>query len=154
MHIKNSIVANFGNFELDTSAVELHSLSGEDIKLPYTGVLPQQMSLATNAYIYFNVQVTQDVNVVLVVNLKTGKQMKRPLRISDEELISLLDEFFKQPSQSTGLSPYYLGLWWAHYIDWKKVVTGPDRLLGVISTFSINDKSYLKKHIMDDIPAE
>lgn len=154
MHIKNSIVANFGNFELDTNAVELHSLSGEDIKLPYTGVLPQQMSLATNAYIYFNVQVTQDVNVVLVVNLKTGRQMKRPLRMSDEELISLLDEFFKQPSQSTGLSPYYLGLWWAHYIDWKKIVTGPDRLLGVISTFSINDKSYLKKHIMDDITAE
>lgn len=117
MHIKNSIVANFGNFELDTSAVELHSLSGEDIKLPYTGVLPQQMSLATSAYIYFNVQVTQDVNVVLVVNLKTRKQMKRPLRMSDEELISLLDEFFKQPSQSTGLSSYYLGLWWAHYID-------------------------------------
>lgn len=154
MHIKNSIVANFGNFELDTSAVELHSLSGEDIKLPYTGVLPQQMSLATNAYIYFNVQVTQDVNVVLVVNLKTGKQMKRPLRMSDEELISLLDEFFKQPSQSTGLSPYYLGLWWAHYIDWKKIVTGPDRLLRVISTFSINDKNYLKERIMDNIPAE
>lgn len=154
MHIKNSIVANFGNFELDTSAVELHSLSGEDIKLPYTGVLPQQMSLATSAYIYFNVQVTQDVNVVLVVNLKTGKQMKRPLRMSDEELTSLLDEFFKQPSQSTGLSPYYLGLWWAHYIDWKKIVTGPDRLLNVISTFSINDKNYLKKHIIGDISIE
>lgn len=154
MHIKNSIVANFGNFELDTSAVELHSLSGEDIKLPYTGVLPQQMSLATSAYIYFNVQVTQDVNVVLVVNLKTGKQMKRPLRMSDEELISLLDEFFKQPGQSTGLSSYYLGLWWAHYIDWKKIVTEPDRLLNVVSTFSINDKNYLKKHIMDDISIE
>ena len=151
MQIKKSILADFGNFELDTSAVELRSLSDEDIKLPYIGVLPQQMSLATTAYIYFNVQVTQDVSVVLVVNLKTGRQMKRPLRVSDEELISLLDEFFKQPSQSTGLSPYHLGLWWAHYIDWKKIVTGPDRLLSVISTFSINDKNHLKNHIMDNM---
>ena len=151
MHIKNNIVADFGDFELDTSAVGLCSLSDEDIKLPYTGVLPQQMSLATTAYIYLNVQVTQDVSAVLVVKLKTGKQIKRPLRISNAELISLLDEFFKQPSQSTGLSSYYLGLWWAHYIDWKKIVTGPNRLLSVISTFSINDKNYLKKHIADNI---
>lgn len=154
MHIKKSIVADFGNFELDTSAVGLRSLSDEDIKLPYTGVLPQQMSLATTAYIYFNVQVTQNVSVVLVVDLKTGKQMKRPLQVSDAELISLLDEFFQQPGQRTGLSSYYLGLWWAHYIDWKKIVTGPDRLLNVISTFSINDKNYLKKHIMDNISIE
>lgn len=147
MHIKNSIVANFGNFELNTDAVELRSLSDEDIKLPYTGVLPQQMSLASSAYIYFNVQVTQDVNVVLVVTMKNEKQMKRPLRASNEELISLLDEFFKQPIESTGMKPYYLGLWWAHYIDWKKIVTKPDRLLSAFSALSINDKKMLKDRI-------
>ena len=101
MHIKNSIVADFGNFKLDTDAVGLRSLSDEDIKLPYTGVLPQQMALASSAYIYFNVQVTQDVNVVLVVTMKNGMQMKRPLRTSNEELISLLDEFFEQTLEST-----------------------------------------------------
>lgn len=154
MHIKNSIIADFGNFELDASAVTLRSLSDEDIKLPYAGVLPQQMFLATDAYIYFNVQVTQNVNVVLVVNLENGKQMRRPLQVSDEELISLLDEFFGQPSQVTGLKPYYLGLWWAHYIDWKKVVTGPDRLLSIISSLSINDKSKLKNHMNDAIYCE
>lgn len=154
MKLKDSILESYNNFELDIDSISMCSLSDEDIKLPYTGVLPQQMSLATTAYIYFNVQVTQDVSVVLVVNLKTGKQMKRPLQVSDAELISLLDEFFKQPSQSTGLSSYYLGLWWANYIDWKKIVTEPDRLLNVISTFSINNKNYLKKHIMDNISTE
>ena len=139
MHIKNSIVADFGNFKLDTDAVGLRSLSDEDIKLPYTGVLPQQMALASSAYIYFNVQVTQDVNVVLVVTMKNGKQMKRPLRTSNEELISLLDEFFEQTLES--------GLWWAHYIDWKKIVTKPARLLSAISTLSINEKKSLKDGI-------
>ena len=147
MHIKNSIVADFGNFEMDTDAVGLRSLSDEDIKLPYTGVLPQQMALASSAYIYFNVQVTQDVNVVLVVTMKNGKQMKRPLHTSNEELISLLDEFFEQALESTGMKSYYLGLWWAHYIDWKKIVTKPARLLSAISMLSINDKKALKDGI-------
>ena len=151
MKIKDSILEGYGNFELDLNSIGMRSLSDEDIKLPYTGVLPLQMSLSITAYIYFNVQVTQDTSVVLVVNLKTGRQMKRPLWVSDKELISLLDEFFQQPSQSTGLSSYYLGLWWAHYIDWKKIVTRPNRLLNVISTFSINDKNNLRDHIMDNI---
>lgn len=147
MKVKDSILGTYNNFELDISAIELHSLSDEDIKLPYTGVLPQQMSLASSAYIYFNVQVTQDVNVVLVVTMKNGKQMKHPLRASNEELISLLDEFFKQTSENTGMKSYYLGLWWAHYIDWKKIVTKPVRLLSAISTLSINDKKALKDGI-------
>ena len=150
MHIKNSLLADYGNFELDMSAVGRCSLSSEDIKLPYTGVLPKQMSKASNAYIYFNIQATQEVSVVLVVNAESGRQTKRPLLVSNEEMISLLDDFFKQSWENTGLKQYYLGLWWAHYIDWKKIVTGPDRLLTIMSTLPIQDKKFLKKHIMDD----
>lgn len=78
--------------------------------------------------------------------------MKRPLRASNEELISLLDEFFKQPIESTGMKPYYLGLWWAHCIDWKKIVTKPDRLLSAFSALSINDKKMLRDRISRCIP--
>ena len=84
MHIKNSLLADYGNFELDMSAVGRCSLSSEDIKLPYTGVLPKQMSKASNAYIYFNIQATQEVSVVLVVNAESGRQTKRPLLVSNE----------------------------------------------------------------------
>ena len=150
MYVKNSIVTDFGNFELDTNAVELHSLSGEDIKLPYTGVLPRQMHSASNAYIYFNVQVAQDVSVVLVANMKNGRQLKRPLRASNEELISLLDDFFKQTS--TGLEPYYLGLWRAHYIDWRRIVTRPERLLNIFCRLPINDVNNVKMRIMECSP--
>ena len=56
MHIVNSMAANFGKYDLDVSAVGTRSISETDIKLPYTGVLPVQMSASSGAYVYLNVQ--------------------------------------------------------------------------------------------------
>lgn len=151
MYIKNNSLVDFGSLKLDTNAIELHSLSDEDIRLPYSGVLPRQMYPASSAYIYFNIQISQEVIVFLVVNMKNGKQKKCSLSASNEELISLLDKFFQQSREKTGLSRYCLGLWWAHYIDWKKVVERPTRLLNTISTLSMKDRNMLKEHIMDSI---
>ena len=44
MRLRNNPVEDFGGFELDTSAVELHSANRENILLPYHGPLPEQMS--------------------------------------------------------------------------------------------------------------
>lgn len=154
MYIKDSIVANFGNFKLAANAIELRSLSDEDIKLPYMGVLPRQLSSASSAHIYFNIQVAQGVIVMLVVNLKNGKQTKHSVSASNEELIFLLDKFFAQNRDKTGLNRYCLGLWWAYYISWKKIVTMPERLLSIISTLSIKDKLRIKDYIKEDLQAE
>ena len=37
MQLRNNPVEDFGGFELDTSAVELHSAKKENIMLPYRG---------------------------------------------------------------------------------------------------------------------
>lgn len=74
MHIADSMVASYGNFNLDIDAVEMKSISESDIKLPYHGSLP-------------------------------GK--------------------------------------------WRKIVTGPDRLLTILSSLSETDKEFLRKHMMD-----
>ena len=52
MHIVNSMAANFGKYDLDVSAVGMRSISETDIKLPYTGVLPVQMSASSGAYVW------------------------------------------------------------------------------------------------------
>ena len=80
MHIVNSMAANFGKYDLDVSAVGMRSISETDIKLPYTGVLPVQMS-APSAYVYLNVQLAQGARLVLVAHGK-GKDIKRPLEAS------------------------------------------------------------------------
>ena len=118
MHIVNSMAANFGKYDLDVSAVGMRSISETDIKLPYTGVLPVQMSASSGAYVYLNVQLAQGARLVLVAHGK-GKDIKRPLEASSE---------------------------------WRKIVTGPDRLLTILSSLSVTDREFLCKHMMD-VPA-
>lgn len=153
MHIVNSIMANFRDFKLDTSAIGMRSISETDIKLPYTGLLPDQMSAASNAYVYLNVQLAQGARLVLVVK-GNDKSIKRPLEASSEEIITLLDKFFSQHMEDTGVTQYWLGVWQAHYIEWKKIVTGPDHLLAILSTLSVKDREFLQKHMMDMPTAE
>ena len=133
MHIVNSMAANFGKYDLDVSAVGMRSISETDIKLPYTGVLPVQMSASSGAYVYLNVQLAQGARLVLVAHGK-GKDIKRPLE------------------DATGLAQYWLGVWQAHYTEWRKIVTGPDRLLTILSSLSVTDREFLCKHMMD-VPA-
>ena len=151
MHSVNSMAANFGKYDLDVSAVGMRSISETDIKLPYTGVLPVQMSASSGAYVYLNVQLAQGARLVLVAHGK-GKDIKRPLEASSEEIIALLDGFFKQNQDATGLAQYWLGVWQAHYTEWRKIVTGPDRLLTILSSLSVTDREFLCKHMMD-VPA-
>lgn len=153
MHIVNSMAVDYGSFTLDAKAVEMRSISEKDIKLPYKGPLPEQMKPAASAYIYLNVQLSQGVRLVLNVQAH-GKSIKRPLQASSEEIIALLDRFFGQEQHDTGLDLYWLGLWQAHYTEWKKIVTGPDRLLEILSTLSVTDREFLMKHMMDGLGKE
>lgn len=153
MQIVNSMVEDFGGFTLDASAIGLRSISDTDVKLPYNGALPKQMSPASSAYVYINVQLIQGVRLVLVTNGGRGKEQRRFLESSNKEIIALLDSFFEQERSATGLEDYWLGVWQAHYIEWKKFTIGPDRLLEAISALSDRDKRFLQKHIMDQAAA-
>ncbi len=153
MQIVNSIIEDFGGFTLDTSAIGLRSISDTDIKLSYNSALPRQMSPASNAYVYINVQLAQGARIVLVVEKKDGKILKRPLAASSEDIVSLLDKFFNQSHEATGLSEYWLGLWQAHYIEWRKITKGPDLLLNILFTLSEQDRRFLQKHMMDETTA-
>lgn len=153
MHIVNSIMTNFGDFELDTSSIGMRSISETDIKLPYTGSLPDQILAVSSAYVYLNIQLVQGARLVLVVKGE-GKDIKRPLEASSEEIIALLDKFFNQHMDDTGIAQYWLGVWQAHYIEWKKIMTGPDRLFTILSTLSVKDREFLQKHMMDVLATE
>lgn len=153
MQIVNSMVEDFGGFILDTSDIGLRSISDTDVKLPYNGDLPKQMSPASSAYVYINVQLAQGARVMLVVEKKDGKTLKRPLAASSEDILSLLDGFFNQAHEATGLSEYWLGLWQAHYNEWRKITRGPDLLLNILFTLSEQDRKFLQKHMMDETTA-
>lgn len=87
--------------------------------------------------------------MVLAVQKKDGRIVKRPLAVSSEDIMSLLDEFFKQPHETTGLTEFDLGLWQGHYNEWRKITKGPECLLDIFSTLSEQDLKFLQKHMMD-----
>lgn len=153
MQIVNSMLEDFGGFTLDASAIGLRSISDTDVKLPYNGALPKQMSPVSSAYVYINVQLAQGARAVLVVEKNDGRTLKRPLAASSEDILSLLDGFFNQPHEATGLSEYWLGLWQAHYNEWRKITRGPDLLLNILFTLSEQDRKFLQKHMMDETTA-
>ncbi len=120
MRLRNNPVEDFGGFELDTSAVVLHSAKKENIMLPYCGPLPKQMSSVSSAYIQITAQPVQGVKCVLVVDLDGGKWLRRPLEATNEQVMGLLDRFF---TQDTGLDSRQLGFEEANYFNWRLLAT-------------------------------
>lgn len=140
MRLQNNPVEDFGGFELDTNAVELHSTKKENIMLPYRGPLPKQMSSVSSAYIQITAQPVQGVKCVLVVSLNGGKWLRRPLEVTNEQVIDLLDKFF---SQDTGLNSRQLGFEEANYFNWRLLATDFRWLGKMADRLTTQQKSWL-----------
>lgn len=149
MKVVNSLVEDFGGFELDATAIDLRNVSDQDIMLPYRGALPKQMSDASSAHLYLNIQLSQQARIVLIVTNDKGKKIRRPLEATAEEIMALLDRFFDQ-KDNTGLSPYWLGIWQANYMTWRQITNCPERLLSFLDSLSTNDRAYLLKYLAQE----
>lgn len=146
MKIVDSLVEDFGGFELDAGAVELHSADTQDIMLPYKGTLPKQMSSASSAFLHINVQLVQGAKVVLVVNKESGR-VRRPLEATNEEIVDLLDRLYEQ--KETGLDLYWHGYWEAHYSEWRKIAKDSRMLLKVLRSLPAQDLAYISWHLLE-----
>lgn len=146
MRIVNSLVEDFGDFELDASAIKPHSENFEDIMLPYDGDLPAQMSPASSVFLLANIQLIQGSNLTLIVN-RNGKNLRRPVEATTQEIVDLMDNFFEQ--QDTGLDAYWLGFWQAHYMAWRQIAKDFRRVLRVVRSLPIEAKMYISKHILE-----
>ncbi len=140
MRLRNNPVEDFGGFELDTSAVDLHSAKKENIMLPYRGPLPKQMSSVSSAYIQITAQPVQGVKCVLVADLDGGKQLRRPLEATNEQVMGLLDRFF---AQDTGLDSRQLGFEEANYFNWRLLATDFKWLGKMADRLTPQQKSWL-----------
>ena len=146
MRIVNSLVEDFGGFELDTVAIKLHSANSQDIMLPYSGTLPEQMSSVSSAFLQVNVQPIQGAMLALVVE-RNGKQFRRPMEATNQEIMTLLDQFFNQ--QDTGLDTYWLGFEQANYMGWRQVAADYRRLLKPLMALPIQERAYLSRRLLE-----
>lgn len=120
MKLHNTMRQNYGGFTLDADKIELHSTRKNNVELPYTGLLPEDMD-ATTARIYFNVQPAQQPRVTLIVNHPTGKDTRHPLDATTKEILDILGKLFDNPNtRNPSLSPYWLGIWQANFFAWRE----------------------------------
>lgn len=134
---------NKNGFNLNTANISNTSAAENNIVLPYTG---ESISSAESAAVYFNVKPTS-VRIVLQVS-QSGKIERFPIDAEKEEIAEVLNRFFFNSSGGTrfdcGLSPYWLGIWQAHFIDWKNASI---YILDVIDNLSTEDKAKIEKHL-------
>lgn len=125
MHIKSTLVETFSNFPLDTSKIELHSISKRKIHLPYSGPLPADLSNAIGEAISISIHVGLTVGVLLIAE-KDGKKLRYPIEATPQEINDILFPFFfdrdGHTRWDTGLERYNLGLWQGSYINWRRLV--------------------------------
>ena len=141
MRIVSSLVE-----DLDTDTIKMHSANSQDIMLPYSGALPEQLSSVSSAFLQVNVQPIQGAMLALVVE-RSGKEFRRPMEATNQEVIALLDQFFNQ--QDTGLDTYWLGFEQANYMGWRQVATDYRRLLKPLMALPVQDRKYLSRRLLE-----
>lgn len=158
MHIKDSPVkgfkSDFAGFELDASAIELHSSDKHSICLPYSGPLPDALQKNDGAYILVKLIVGLKISIFLVV--KEGKKDRHySIEATAQEIDGILFPFFfkdvghnKYHTQfGNGLNDYWLGNFQGSYIHWRRFVVEGHGIEGVIDQLPTKALDWLEKYI-------
>lgn len=123
MNIKAARNLPYNGFVLDAAAIQLKSINPENICLPYIGPLPDKIKTESA---YVALQIRPNYPKCLIVCECSDKQRSYIVECTDDEIKALLDRFFYDAEGSmrldTGLEPFWLGLWTAHYEDWRAAV--------------------------------
>lgn len=147
MHIKNSPVkgykTDFSGFELDASAIELHSADKHNIRLPYFGKLPDALQDNDGAYIAVNITVHLTVGICLVAKIG-NKERHYPIEATTKEINDLLFAFFFVDKGNnsfstrwdTGLTHYWLGHYQSAYNIWSRFICEGHSVCDVIDQLS------------------
>lgn len=147
MHIKDSPVkgykTDFAGFELDTSAIELHSAHKREILLPYSGLLPDAIQKNDGAFFSICINVGLTVCVSLIV-MDGNKECCFSVEATAQEKNDLLFPFFFVDKGGNafhtrwdcGLTHYWLGHYQDAYTHWRRFVyegCGMDGLINQLS---------------------
>lgn len=147
MHIAGSriegIKREFAGFELDTTAIELHSTNKRKIRLPYLGKLPDTVRVNDGAYITVNITVHLTFGVCLVV-MQGDKECRYPIEATTKEMNNLLfNLFYVEKGKNTyhsrwdaGLTHYWLGHYQSAYDTWSRFVHEGHGICDVIDQLS------------------
>lgn len=151
MNIKDSKIHNFGGFELDVNKIGNTSTSKREIRLIYTGELPEPHGSAT---IFFRVT-PECIAVVLRVKNGKHKPAKYVLEATREEINSILWPLFwfkaaeteYRPRFDNGLSEYWNGHYQAEFMAWHTIGELPTKIISIMQQLSPEKRASLYRMI-------
>lgn len=158
MHIKASPVKgyknDFADFELDTSAIELHSTDKHKIRLPYSGPLPDALQNNDGAFLSVCINVGLTVCVSLIV-MEGNKERRFSVEATTQEKNNLLFPFFFEDKGGNafhtrwncGLAHYWLGHHQDAYTHWRRLVYEGHGMDGLIAQLSPDALNRVIRHI-------
>ena len=119
----------FAGFELDASKIGLHSTHKREIRLPYSGLLPDGLQHNADAVISVNLTAGLRICIDLIVTMD-GKKLRYPVEATAQEINDILFPFFFEDVGSNkyhtrfgnGLDDYWLGNYQSSYTHWKRFV--------------------------------
>ena len=147
MHIKDSQVkgfkSDFAGFELDASKIELHSTRKREIRLPYSGPLPDALQKNGGAFLSICINVGLTVYVSLIV-MDGNKERRFSVEATAQEKNDLLFSFFFvnkggnafHTRWDCGLTQYWLGHYQDAYTHWRRFVYEEYGMDGLIRQLS------------------
>lgn len=151
MNIKDSKIHNFGGFELDVNKIGSTSTSKREIRLTYTGELPDPYDSATISF-----RVTPEY-VVVVLRVENGKHkpIKYVLEASREEINAILWPLFWFKAAETehrtrfdnGLSEYWNGHYQAEFMAWHTIGESPTKIISIMQQLSPEKRASLYRMI-------
>lgn len=143
MHITHPI-----DYTLDVNAIGMRSIDKRKVILPYNGDLPDAIhcSMEFQPYIQMTVRLAQGARIALVT-YKDHKEIRTRLKMSNEEIVDILDRFFAQGDRATGLVSYWLGRWAAYYSEWRHIAINPTEILNIISSVSESEIGFVVEMI-------
>lgn len=107
-------------FEVDVSKIATRSCDQNVVELPYLGDIPSIPEHNYAAFVRLFV-CPECTRVTLEIVGSNDMHCVIPLEATNDEITFLMDKFFRQKKAATGLDSYWLGVWHAHYIDWKHI---------------------------------
>ncbi len=160
MHIKESSVKGIkkesAGFKLDTSKINLHSVSKDKIQLPYNGPLPDALSKNDSAVISVNITVGLMISACLIVT--AGKKEHRyPVEATAQEISDLLFPFFFKDVDNNnfhtrfgnGLSDYWMGSYQSSFTNWKRLILEEHGLDNILYQLSPAAVERVSQHIKE-----
>lgn len=150
MKIEDILFRGYGDITIDPAKIGSTSIHKHEIRLPYTGELPESYD---TAYLFVRVA-PGDARLVIVAS-RGKKETRYLVEATPEEINAILHPFFfKQTKSGTyttridnGLSNYWTGSYQRDYVLWERYTSQPLRIVDIVRQITPEQRTELFRHL-------